>query len=241
MRRPSLLKNSSTGARNMGSRTWQEHHITQLPTDQQNAWCRRSSKHWESLLYPRNVLFRNSWCSIGERQHPVNSLRVNCWIPGSYDKDRLPAAIACTHCTRQAIQGDFKVSDDSRLGRCRQGYQVVQGRRSCVCTVPWTSPRQASSLGTCDRIEVIGYSLLQRQGRSSWPSLETLGTVAATLRYWWGQRTWWCCGQRFWTVDGSSHGDTGDCTTDSETFQAQDCTTCPRVRTGQSQTIEKDT
>ena len=27
----------------------------------------------------------------------------------------------------------------------------------------------------------------------------------------------------------------------TETFQAQDCTTCPRVRTGQSQTIEKDT
>ena len=42
-------------------------------------------------------------------------------------------------------------------------------------------------------------------------------------------------------VDGSSHGETGDCTTDSETFQAQDCTTCPRVRTRQSQTIEKDT
>ena len=47
----------------------------------------------------------------------------------------------------------------------------------------WTSPRQASPLGTCDRQEVIGYSLLQRQGRSSWPSLETtLGAVAATLR-----------------------------------------------------------
>ena len=84
MRRPSLLKNSSTGARNVGSRTWQEHHITQLPTEQQNAWCRLSSKHWESLLYPRNVLFRNSWCSIGERRHPVVSLRVNCWTPGSY-------------------------------------------------------------------------------------------------------------------------------------------------------------
>ena len=120
-----------------------------------------------------------------------------------------------------------KVSDDSRLGRCLQGYQAVhvQGRRSCVCAVPWTSPRQASPLGTCDRQEDIGYSLLQRQGRSSWPSLETtLGAVAATLRYWWGQRTWWCCG-RFWTVDGSSHGETGDCTTDSETFHAQDCTT----------------
>ena len=34
-------------------------------------------------------------------------------------------------------------------------------------------------------IQVFGYSLLQRQGRSSWPSLETtLGdAVAATLRY----------------------------------------------------------
>ena len=99
---------------------------------------------------------------------------------------------------RQSKDRDFKVSDDSRLGRCRQGYQTVQGRRSCVCAVPWTSPRQASSLGTCGRQEVIGDSLLQRQGRSSWPSLETtLGAVAATLRYWWGQRTWWCCGQRF--------------------------------------------
>ena len=61
---------------------------------------------------------------------------------------------------------------------------AVQSRRSCVCAVPWTSPRQESSLGICDRQEVIGYSLLQRQGRSSWPRLETtLGAVAATLRY----------------------------------------------------------
>ena len=84
MRRPSLLKNSSTGSRNVGSRTWQEHHITQLPTEQQSAWCRLSSKQWENLLYPRNVLFRNSWCSIGERRHPVVSPRVNCWTPGSW-------------------------------------------------------------------------------------------------------------------------------------------------------------
>ena len=83
------------------------------------------------------------------------------------------AAIACTHYTGQAIQGSFKVSGDSRLGRCHQGYQAVQGRRSCVCAVPWTSPRQAFPLGTCDRQEVFGYSLLQRQGRSSWPSLQT--------------------------------------------------------------------
>ena len=41
--------------------------------------------------------------------------------------------------------------------------------------------------------------------------------------------------------NGSSHGDTGNCIRDSKTFQAQDCTTCPRVRTGQSQMIEKDT
>ena len=60
------------------------------------------------------------------------------------------------HCTRQAIQGDFKVSDDSRLGRCRQGYQAVQGRRSCVCAVTWTSPRKASSLGTCDLKKSLG-------------------------------------------------------------------------------------
>ena len=46
---------------------------------------------------------------------------------------------------------------------------------------------------------------------------------------------------RSWTVDGSFHGNAGDCTTDSETFQDQDCTTCPRVRTGLSQLIEKDT
>ena len=74
------------------------------------------------------------------------------------------------------------MSDDSRLGRCRQGYQAVQGRISCVCAVPWTSPRQASSLGTCDRQEVIGYSLLQRQGRSSWPTASSCNHATLLMR-----------------------------------------------------------
>ena len=113
MRRPSLLKNSSTGARNVGSRTWQEHHITQLPTEQQNAWCRLSSKHWESLLYPWNVLFRNSWCSIGERRHPVVSLRVNCWIPGSYGQ----GSIRCCH----RLHTLHKAGDPRRL----QSHQMT--------------------------------------------------------------------------------------------------------------------
>ena len=76
MRRPSLLKNSSTGARNMGSRTWQEHHITQLPTEQQNAWCRLSSKHWESHLYPRpEILCMRCTMDLAETSIPVGYLR----------------------------------------------------------------------------------------------------------------------------------------------------------------------
>ena len=90
------------------------------------------------------------------------------------DKDPLAAAITCTHCTGEGIQGGFKVSDDSRLGRCCQGYQAVQGRRSCVCALPWTSPRDKhprcvpaivkKSLGTrCFNVKVVPHGPVWRR------------------------------------------------------------------------------
>ena len=96
-----------------------------------------------------------------------------------------PAYIAQGKQSKEASKS--QMTPDSRGGGGGGGVAKVtrqyKAGRFCVCAVPWTSPRQASSLGTCDRQEVIGYSLLQRQGRFSWPSLETtLGAVAATLR-----------------------------------------------------------
>ena len=92
-------------------------HLTGAPyhpatMEQQNAWCRLSSKHWESLLCLRNVLFRNSWCSSGERQHPVVSLRVNCWTRTRIDS-LLPSPAHIAQGKQSKEVSKFQMTPDS--------------------------------------------------------------------------------------------------------------------------------
>ena len=241
MRRPSLLKNSSTGARNVESRTWQEHHITQLPTEQQNAWCRLSSNHWESLLYPRNVLFRNSWCSIGERQHPVVSLRVNCWIPGSYGQ----GSTRCCH----RLHTLHRASNPRRL----QSLRWLQTREVSPRLPDSTKPEILCMRCTIDLAETsipVGYL---RSSRGHWVLAASTSRSFHMAQF--GDDTGSSCSHAtllMRTTNLVIFVDVSELSTDhpmeipgtvpqTQTFQTQGCTTCPRVRTGQYQTIEMDT
>ena len=160
MRRPSLLKNSSTGARNVTGAPY--HPATNGAAERLVQTFKQALR--KSSLPPKRALqeflmqYRRTPTSCGfSPSELLNARQLRTRIDSLLPS---PAHIA----QGQAIQGDFKVSDDSRLGRCRQGYQAVQGRRSCVCAIPWTSPRQASPLGTCDRQEVTCQEVT-RQGR----------------------------------------------------------------------------
>lgn len=117
---------------------------------------------------------------------------------------------------------------------CRQSNQEIQGWCFCICT---TSPWQGAQMGIRSRHEVLGYSLLQRQGLSSWPRMETaLGTATSVLCFYGGLRTRRWDGHYFWAFNLSSNGYPGGSATNSEADQitsTQKQTAYTRAWTGQ--------
>jgi len=141
VRLPSSRTSSRSSAKRMALSIWLELRTILPPMAPLNVWCKLSNKRWRSRTKPQKMRCKPSCEITGALRYQPVTRQASCLTDV---KSALKLTPYCLHLLRQTSQRSYQVSTVWVSAPRNSSSSYIQGWRSMLCSILWTTTRSRS-------------------------------------------------------------------------------------------------